>query len=90
MAMSKCKSCGAAYDDEFRSTICPHATFAANDGNNAFRHHIESPGPPVEGVPCPKCGEQLIMGFGLAGGGYGPYTCCPSGCVEGFSKFQSD
>lgn len=37
-----CKTCCARFDDEFRSTICPHATFAANDGHNNFAHHPES------------------------------------------------
>lgn len=37
---------------------------------------------------CPKCGVWLEMGFGLAGGGYGPYTYCPKhGIIE---KFQED
>jgi hypothetical protein len=30
------------FDDEFRDTGCPHATFAANDGNNNFSHHPDS------------------------------------------------
>ncbi len=34
--------CGASFDDEFRTTICPHQTFAANDGHNHFAHHPES------------------------------------------------
>lgn len=25
---------------------------------------------------CPKCGGELQPGFGLAGGGYGPYWYC--------------
>lgn len=83
-----CAKCDTNYDDEFRSTVCPHMTFPANDGSNAFRHEMESEGPKSEGQPCPKCGEQLIMGFGLAGGGYGPYTHCPTGCEEGFQKFK--
>jgi hypothetical protein len=29
-------------DDAFRYTICPHPTFAANDGQNNFAHHPES------------------------------------------------
>lgn len=29
------------------------------------------------GDKCPKCLGPLEMGFGLAGGGYGPYTYCP-------------
>lgn len=32
----------------------------------------------VQGDRCPKClGTDLEMGFGLAGGGYGPYSYCP-------------
>lgn len=27
---------------------------------------------------CPKCGEMLETGFGLAGGGYGVYEYCAS------------
>ena len=34
-----CVRCGAEFDDEFRWTICPHETFAANDGRNNFQHH---------------------------------------------------
>lgn len=37
-----CRTCRAAYDDEYRTTICPHETFAANDGQNNFAHHPES------------------------------------------------
>ncbi len=38
----KCNECGARFDDEFRTTICPHGTFAANDGKNNFAHHPEA------------------------------------------------
>jgi hypothetical protein len=38
----QCPQCGLAYNDEFRWTICPHETFAANDGKNNFHHHPES------------------------------------------------
>lgn len=37
-----CEACGARFDDEFRTTVCPHGTFAANDGRNNFAHHPES------------------------------------------------
>lgn len=37
-----CKDCDARYDDQYRTTICPHDTFAANDGQNHFAHHPES------------------------------------------------
>jgi hypothetical protein len=36
------RGCGVYFDDEFRTTICPHQTFAANNGLNAFAHHPES------------------------------------------------
>ena len=26
---------------------------------------------------CPKCGKELEMGYGLAGGGIGAYEYCP-------------
>ena len=34
-----CGNCGYTFDDEYRTTICPHETFAANDGRNNFAHH---------------------------------------------------
>lgn len=37
-----CQTCSTAYDDAYRWTICPHETFAANDGHNNFAHHPES------------------------------------------------
>lgn len=37
-----CPDCKATYDDEFRWTICPHETFAANDSQNNFAHHPEA------------------------------------------------
>lgn len=55
----KCESCNWTYDDEFRSTICPHDTFAANDGNNNFAHHPDSvlicPHEIRDGVDCTIC-----------------------------------
>jgi hypothetical protein len=38
----QCPDCKRRFDDEFRTTICPHETFAANDGLNNFAHHPES------------------------------------------------
>lgn len=38
----KCESCNWTYDDEFRSTICPHNLFPANDGQNNFSVHFNS------------------------------------------------
>lgn len=38
---------------------------------------------------CEKCGNRMRMGYGLAGGGVGPYFYCyeTEGC-DGFEKFQ--
>lgn len=41
---------------------------------------------PEPGPPCPKCGEPTGDGFGLAGGGYGPYTYCTSDACDYFDK----
>lgn len=53
-----CTHCDTRYDDEFRSTICPHETFAANDGHNNFAHHPESFFH-REAVVCPHDGTKL-------------------------------
>ena len=37
-----CDGCGMWYDDEYRWTICPHQTFAANNGNNNFVHNDQA------------------------------------------------
>ncbi len=38
----RCATCLKYFDDTFRWTFCPHATFAANDGQNQFAYHPES------------------------------------------------
>lgn len=38
----QCTDCQMYFEDCYRSTICPHETFAANDGSNNFAHHPES------------------------------------------------
>jgi len=38
---------------------------------------------------CPKCNVEYEVGFGLAGGGYGPYTYCPK-CGDMLSKIQDN
>ena len=40
--------------------------------------------------PCPKCGSELEMGFGLAGSGYGPYEYCTNEKCDQFTKWQED
>lgn len=37
---------------------------------------------------CPFCGKKVIRGFGLAGGGYGPYIYCQDDKCEFFYKEQ--
>lgn len=34
-----CADCQRWFEDQYRSTICPHQTFPANNGNNVFMHH---------------------------------------------------
>lgn len=57
--IKQCQSCDWTYDDEFRSTICPHDLFPANDGHNNFTIHYESirycPHDIEEGIDCMIC-----------------------------------
>ncbi len=48
---------------------------------------LQAPMPPP-GPPCPKCGEPTYSGFGLAGGGYGPYAYCTAEGCDYFEKWQ--
>lgn len=36
---------------------------------------------------CPKCGSRTIFGFGLAGGGVGPYVMCDGPLGQGECDF---
>lgn len=36
------------------------------------------PGEGLDTKRCPKCGGEVERGFGLMGGGYGPYVFCTS------------
>ena len=38
----RCQECEVYFDDEFRSTLCPHAAFPANDGENNFAVHKDA------------------------------------------------
>lgn len=40
--ITKCEKCGAKYEDEYRSIVCPHNAFPANDGNNVFTTHDDA------------------------------------------------
>lgn len=37
---------------------------------------------------CPKCGGELDIGYGLAGGGVGPYVYCSRDECDFFEKFE--
>jgi hypothetical protein len=37
---------------------------------------------------CEKCGKEMECGYGLAGGGIGPYFYCTTENCDGFTKFQ--
>ena len=37
---------------------------------------------------CKKCGKEMRIGYGLAGGGIGPYFYCETEGCDGFEKFQ--
>lgn len=37
---------------------------------------------------CEKCGKEMQVGYGLAGGGIGPYFWCETEGCEAFVKFQ--
>lgn len=37
-----CFKCGMHFEDQFRTTICPHEAFPANDGNNNFKMHDDA------------------------------------------------
>lgn len=57
-----CMACQHNFDDEFRSTTCPHDTFAANDGHNNFAHHPDSylGDNPIPRSQCGHCGGSGI------------------------------
>jgi hypothetical protein len=40
-------------------------------------------------APCPHCGGKTVTGFGLGGGGFGPYTYCEA-CEKIVSKSTYD
>jgi hypothetical protein len=37
---------------------------------------------------CPKCGGEMLFGYGLAGGGIGPYRYCDTYDCDFFDKTQ--
>ena len=59
---------------------------AAGEHLLSFIGPAEGGGETPSGPPCPKCGEETADGFGLAGGGYGPYTYCTSDACDYFDK----
>ena len=37
---------------------------------------------------CPKCGDEVLVGYGLMGGGIGPYKLCDNEKCDFFEKVQ--
>lgn len=50
------------------------------------------PPPEAETLPavCPKCGAKTEPGYGLMGGGIGPYVVCFTEGCDFFAKQQDD
>lgn len=49
----QCHRCNKYFDDEYRSYVCPHNAFSANNGQNNFTVHDDSylsPNPPKQEV----------------------------------------
>jgi len=44
--------------------------------------------PKFDGVRCPKCQQPVVMGYGLMGGGIGPYWVCDTDGCDFFYKKQ--
>lgn len=66
-----CDSCDEAFGDE--DGLEHHDDDVQIFGTEGKVHLVQS-----ERDRCPKClSTDLEMGFGLAGGGIGPYTYCP-------------
>lgn len=42
MVVTCTHGCGRKFDDEYRTTLCPHDAFLANDGKNHFAVHHDS------------------------------------------------
>lgn len=42
------------------------------------------------GDGCPRCGNDLIGGFGVAGGGYGPWYICARADCQYFIKRERE
>jgi hypothetical protein len=59
-----------------------------NAGTTGARTEKEPLAHTSEGQGCPKCGAPTEMGFGLAGGGYGPYAYCSDDACDYFEKWQ--
>lgn len=72
-----CDACDEFVDSEYE----PHETDVAI--------FPSPPSTPEERGQCPHCLGRLEMGYGLAGGGIGPYTFCASeACGKYFVKYQ--
>jgi hypothetical protein len=49
---------------------------------------LEVKTPEFDFLHCPKCKQPVVMGYGLAGGGIGPYWACETDECDFFYKKQ--
>ena len=61
----RCSACLLKFDDEFRSTVCSHEPFPANDGTNNFVIHYEAVLIPPRTIPPEKVLKhlQILLSF---------------------------
>ena len=59
----QCTVCGSCFEDEYRSWVCPHDAFPANDGHNNFKVHDDAPlypAPPVTEIGYHSVAPDII------------------------------
>lgn len=88
----ECPKCGIDISDSFQEAepdvgimaagwFCDECNegFTDEDGPEHHDDDVQVFGTGSNADRCPKClTTNLEMGFGLAGGGYGPYSYCPT------------
>lgn len=76
------------YEPEAREDGCPVAWFTAEElldctpFTEFYREIYKALGMHF----CPRCNSELVAGYGLAGGGIGPYFVCDNDRCDYFSK----
>lgn len=78
----QCEKCGMYLEDCYRTTVCPHQAFPANDGNNNFTLHAGaylSKEPPTLCRHCNSTGQVKFEKTGQV-------TPCPNCRPEEFIR----